>query len=63
MNIIVILKGAERYIFVFDDEHERQFFRTICGMACNRDLSLTWRDVAVAYRKMVAGQLTRAGTE
>lgn len=51
-NLLALVKGAERYIFVFDDEYKTEVLRTLGRFAANTELSLTWYDAAVLSQKV-----------
>jgi hypothetical protein len=52
INVLALVKGAERYIFLFDDEHRSEALRTLGRFASNPDLSFTWYDAAVLSQKI-----------
>lgn len=51
-NVVAIVKGDERYLFMFRDEHMDQAVRACGRWASDDDLSFTWYDAAVACQKM-----------
>jgi hypothetical protein len=51
LNILALVKGGERYVYVYDDGSRpglMEFFRT---QAANPALSLNWFDAAVLAQK------------
>ncbi|GIW92327.1 MAG: hypothetical protein KatS3mg110_0368 [Pirellulaceae bacterium] len=52
INVVALVKGQERYIFLFDDEHRAELFRTLGRFASNPELSFTWFDAAVLSHKI-----------
>lgn len=52
INVLALVKGSERYIFLFDDEHRSETLRTLGRFASNPDLSFTWYDAAVLSQKV-----------
>lgn len=52
INVLALVKGSERYIFLFDDEHRSDALRTLGRFASNPDLSFTWYDAAVLSQKI-----------
>lgn len=46
MNIATLIKGRERYVFLFDDESRAETLRTIGRFASDPTLSFTWYDAA-----------------
>jgi hypothetical protein len=47
LNVTGLIKGAERYVFLYRDTQLDQLATTLGRMASNPDLSLTWYDAAV----------------
>ena len=58
INVLALMKGKERYVFLFDDEHRGDALRTLGRFASNPELSFTWYDAAVLSQKV--RQLTEA---
>jgi hypothetical protein len=52
INVLALLKGEERYIFLFDDNNRAEALRTLGRFASNPDLSFTWYDAAVLSQKI-----------
>lgn len=52
INVLALIKGQERYIFLFDDEHRADALRTLGRYASNPDLSFSWYDAAVLSQKV-----------
>lgn len=52
INVLALVKGSERYIFLFDDDHRSEALRTLGRFASNPDLSFTWYDAAVLSQKI-----------
>ena len=52
INVLALVKGAERYIFLFDDNNRSEALRTLGRYASNPDLSFTWYDAAVLSQKI-----------
>ena len=44
MTIIIYQRGPERYVLLFDDEHQDDALRTLGRWACNPGLSFDWFD-------------------
>jgi hypothetical protein len=64
LNILALVKGGERYVYVYDDQSRpglMEFFRT---QAADPALSLNWFDAAVLAQKAreqaAAASLARA---
>ncbi len=60
VNVLALMKGEERYVFLFDDDHRGETLRTLGRYASNPELSFTWYDAAVLSQKV--RQLTEAAT-
>ncbi len=52
INVLALVKGSERYIFLFDDDHRSEALRTLGRFASNPELSFTWYDAAVLSQKI-----------
>lgn len=51
-NLMVLVKGTERYIFLYGDDRQAEALRTLGRFASNPDLSFTWYDAAVLSQEM-----------
>ena len=47
LNVLTLLKGNERYLFVYDDESRPLLIDTFRDQAADPRLSLNWFDAAV----------------
>ena len=47
INVLALVKGAERYVFLYDDASRAETLRTLGRYASNPELSFTWYDAAV----------------
>ena len=52
INVLALVKGGERYIFLFDDDNRSEALRTLGRYASNPDLSFNWYDAAVLSQKI-----------
>ncbi len=52
INVLALVKGEERYVFLFDDENRVETMRQIGRFAANPDLNFTWYDAAVMSQKI-----------
>ena len=52
INVLALVKGEERYIFLYDDTNRSETLRTLGRFASNPDLSFTWYDAAVLSQKI-----------
>jgi hypothetical protein len=58
INALALVKGDERYIFLFDDSHRADALRTLGRFAINPELSFTWHDAAALSQRI--RQLSKA---
>jgi hypothetical protein len=52
INVLALVKGSERYIFLFDDEHKADALRQLGRFASNPELSFSWYDAAVLSQRI-----------
>lgn len=52
INVLALVKGSERYIFLFDDARRAETLRTLGRYASNPDLNFSWYDAAVLSQKV-----------
>ncbi len=52
INVLALVKGSERYVFLYDDESRAETLRVLGRYASNPDLSFTWYDAAVLSQKI-----------
>ncbi|HWG41990.1 MAG TPA: hypothetical protein VN688_04330 [Gemmataceae bacterium] len=50
-NVLALLKGEERYIYVYDDDSRSPLLEAFRAQAADPDLSLNWFDVVVLSQK------------
>lgn len=50
-NILALIKGEERYVFVYDDDSRTQLIDALRDQAADPGLTLTWFDAAVLTEK------------
>jgi hypothetical protein len=51
LNVLALVKGAERFIFVYDDISRAKLIDTIRDLAADPNISLSWFDANVLTRK------------
>ncbi len=51
LNVLALVKGQERYIFVYDDESRDRLIGTFRDQAANPRLSLNWFDATILTKK------------
>jgi len=52
INVLALVKGSERYVFLFDDNNRAEALRTLGRYASNPELSFSWYDAAVLSQKI-----------
>jgi hypothetical protein len=52
INVLALVKGEERYIFLFDDQNRVNTLRTLGRYAADPELSFSWYDAAVLSQKI-----------
>lgn len=52
INVVALVKGEERYIFLFNDENRAETLRTLGRYASDSELSFSWYDAAVLSQKI-----------
>jgi hypothetical protein len=50
-NVLALIKGQERYVYVYDDASRAPLLETFRSQAADPSLSLSWFDAAVLTRK------------
>ena len=55
INVLALVKGAERYVFLYDDSSRAETLRVLGRFASNPELSFTWYDAAVLSQKIRQG--------
>jgi hypothetical protein len=52
INVLALIKGNEKYIFLYDDASRAETLRVLGRFASNPELSFTWYDAAVLSQKI-----------
>jgi hypothetical protein len=52
INVLALVKGAERYVFLYDDASRAEALRVLGRYASNPELSFSWYDAAVLSQKI-----------
>jgi len=52
INVIALVKGGERYVFLYDDDSRDEALAAIARHAANPELSFSWYDAAVLGQKI-----------
>jgi hypothetical protein len=51
LNVLALIKGAERYVFVYDDNARHELIDAFRQFATDPELSFNWFDAAVLTDK------------
>lgn len=51
-NIVSLVKGEEKYIFVYDDQSRAELLQVFGRFAGRKDLSFTWEDAVLVARRV-----------
>lgn len=52
INVVALVKGEERYVFLYDETSRAEALRTLGRFASNPELSFTWYDAAVLSQRI-----------
>lgn len=52
INVLALVKGEEKYIFLYNDSNRSQTLRLLGRYASNPDLSFSWYDAAILSQKI-----------
>ncbi len=52
INVLAMVKGEERYVFLYDDQNRTETLRMLGRYAADPQLSFTWYDAAVMSKKI-----------
>lgn len=52
INVLALVKGEERYIFLYDDDNRAETLRMLGRFASDSELSFSWYDAAVLSQKV-----------
>ncbi len=52
INVLALIKGKERYIFLYDDSQRAETLRMLGRHASNPELSFSWYDAAVLSQRI-----------
>ncbi len=60
INVLALVKGEERYVFLYDDANRAETLRMLGRYASNPELSFTWYDAAVLSQKIRRGMQSQS---
>lgn len=52
INVLALVRGEERYVFLYDDESADQLLRTLGEYAADPELTFSWYDAAVMSQRI-----------
>jgi hypothetical protein len=52
VNVLALVKGKERYVFLYNDSNQTEMLRTFGRYASDPELSFSWYDAAVLSQKL-----------
>lgn len=52
VNVLALIKGPERYVFIYDDESRAELLQQFGRFAGQGDLSFDWHDAVLLSRKV-----------
>ncbi len=52
VNVLALVKGKERYVFLYNDTNQSEMLRTFGRYASDPELSFSWYDAAVLSQKL-----------
>lgn len=52
INVLALIKGEERYVFLYDDASANQILQTLGQYAADPELSFSWYDAAVLSQRI-----------
>ena len=52
INVLALVKGEERFIFLFDDRNRDETLRQLARFAADPELDFSWYDAAMLSRKI-----------
>ena len=52
LHVLALVKGTERYVFLYHDVYRSELLHTLGRFASNPELSFTWYDAACASQRI-----------
>lgn len=52
VNVLALIKGTERFVFLYDDESADQLLQTLGDYAADPDLNFSWYDAATLSQRV-----------
>lgn len=63
INVLALVRGEERYVFLYDDDSADQLLRTLGDYAADPELSFSWYDAAVMSQRIARLRSQSTSTE
>ncbi len=54
INVLALVKGDDKYVFLFDDKNRTETLRMLGRYAADPELSFTWYDAAILSQRIRA---------
>ena len=52
INVLALIKGSERFVFLYDDESSDQLLQTLGRYAADPELNFSWYDAATLSQRV-----------
>ncbi len=52
INVLALVKGDEKFLFLFDDRNRDETLRQLARFAANPEIDFSWYDAAMLSRKI-----------
>ncbi|MEM9827437.1 MAG: hypothetical protein AAF958_12650 [Planctomycetota bacterium] len=52
VNVLALVKGDEKFLFLFDDQNRDETLRQLARFAANPELDFSWYDAAMLSQKI-----------
>lgn len=52
LSVVALIRGKERFVYIFDDNSGEELLEAIRSQAANPQLSLSWYDAAVLAERV-----------
>jgi hypothetical protein len=52
VNVLALIKGSERFVFLYDDASADQLLQTLGNYAADPDLNFSWYDAATLSQRV-----------
>lgn len=56
VNVLALVRGGERYVFIYVDGREKDLLQQLGRLAANKEVSFSWYDAAVLSQRVRAKQ-------